>query len=199
MQTKQIMEKAAILNEIIRNRRSVFVAEYDAERKVEGYIIEQMLENANWAPTHYLTEPWRFTVFTGEGLKRLAEFQAVIYKSEAGEKFEQSKLEKLLQNPLKASHIISIGMKRHAMDKLPETEEICAVASAVQNMQLTASAYGVGCYWTTGGITYYENAKPFFNLETQDKLLGFLYVSYSKTERTTGRRKPIADKITWVR
>jgi nitroreductase len=194
-----VMSTPEIINEIIRNRRSVFVAQYDTEKKVDESIIEQMLENANWAPTHYLTEPWRFTVFSGEGLKKLAEFQAELYKNEAGEKFEQSKYEKLLSNPLKASHIISIGMKRHPMDKLPETEEICSVASAVQNMQLTSSAYGVGCYWTTGGITYYENAKPFFNLEPQDKLLGFLYVAYAKGEPTQGRRKPIADKVRWVK
>jgi nitroreductase len=194
------MNKAEILNDIIKNRRSVFVPQYDTERKVPDEIIEQMLENANWAPTHYLTEPWRFRVFTGEGLKQLASFQAELYKQQAGEKFEQSKYDKLLANPLKASHIIAVGMKRHPMDKLPETEEICSVASAVQNMQLTASAYGVGCYWTTGGITYYEQAKPFLGLEPQDKLLGFLYVAYAKEGATTqGRRKPFADKVQWVR
>jgi len=193
------MSKAEILNDIIRNRRSVFVAQYDTERKVDDTIIEQMLENANWAPTHYVTEPWRFMVFTGEGLNRFAQFQSDLYRQKAGEKFEQDKFDKMLKNPLKASHIISIGMKRHALDKLPETEEICAVASAVQNMQLTVAAYGVGCYWTTGGITYYENAKPFFNLEPQDKLLGFLYVAYAKGEPTQGRRKPIGEKVRWVR
>jgi nitroreductase len=159
-----------------------------------------MLENANWAPTHYLTEPWRFTVFTGEGLKQFATFQAELYKQEAAEKFDQSKYDKLLANPLKASHIIAIGLKRHAMDKLPEIEEVCAVASAVQNMQLTASAYGVGCYWTTGGVTFYESAKPFLNLEAADKLLGFLYVAYAKEGATTeGRRKPIDEKVKWVK
>ena len=193
------MNEAETLNHIIRNRRSVFVAQFDTERKVEDHIVDRMLENANWAPTHYLTEPWRFMVFTGEGLKQFAHFHAELYKTEAGDKFEQSRYEKFLNNPQKASHIISIGMKRHAMDKLPETEEICAVAGAVQNMQLTASAYGVGCYWTTGGITYYENAKPFFNLEAEDKLLGFLYVAYAKGEPTQGRRKPIADKVRWVK
>ncbi len=194
------MNKAEILNDIIRNRRSVFVAQYDTGRTVPDTIINQMLENANWAPTHYLTEPWRFVVYSGEGLKQFAAFQAELYKQEAGDKYEQSKYDKLLANPLKASHIISIGMKRHAMDKLPETEEICAVAAAVQNMQLTASAYGVGCYWTTGGITFYESAKPFLGLDPADKLLGFLYVAYAKEGATTeGRRKPVEDKVKWVK
>lgn len=194
-----MVQPAEIINRIMRVRRSVFVAQYDTTRKVEDYVIEQMLENANWAPTHYLTEPWRFVVFTGDGLSRLAQFQAALYQREAA-KFEQTQYEKLLQYPLKASHVISIGMKRHEMDKLPEVEEICAVACAVQNMQLTAAAYGVGCYWTTGGITYYENAKPFFQLSPQDKLLGFLYVGYPKEAVCgQGKRRPIQEKVVWVR
>jgi len=28
-------------------------------KHVDNAIIQQMLENANWAPTHKLTEPWR--------------------------------------------------------------------------------------------------------------------------------------------
>ena len=56
-------------------------------------------------------------------------------------------------------------MKRHADKNIPEFEEIAAVACAVQNMHLTAAAYNVGCYWTTGGVTNNEAAKPFFGLD----------------------------------
>lgn len=53
------------INTLIRHRRSVFQAEYTGE-KVDDAIINQMLENANWAPTHKMTEPWRFIVYTGD-------------------------------------------------------------------------------------------------------------------------------------
>lgn len=193
------MEKAMVLNEIIKNRRSVFVAQFDSERKVPDAIIEQMLENANWAPTHYFTEPWRFTVFTGDGILQFAQLQATIYKEVSGLKFEQNKYDKMLKNPLTASHIIAIGMKRNAESKAPEIEEISAVAAAVQNMQLTAYAYGVGCYWTTGGITYYPEAKPHFNLSESDKLMGFLYVAYSKGTINEGKRTAVSEKVSWER
>ena len=61
------------INRLIRERRSVYPAQYSGE-KVDDSIIKQMLENANWAPNHKKTEPWRFTVFSGEGLKQLAKF-----------------------------------------------------------------------------------------------------------------------------
>jgi nitroreductase len=189
----------AEINHLIKTRRSVFPAQFSGE-KIEDSIIEQMLENANWAPTHGLTEPWRFVVFSGEGIKKLAHFQAEMYKKRTlPEKFEETKYEKLQLSPLKASHIIAIGMKRQESGKIPEIEEIEAVACAVQNMYLTATAYGVGAYWGSGGVTYYPEAKSFFGLDEKDKLLGFFYVGQIAKPSPAGTRKPIAEKVTWVR
>ena len=33
--------------------------------------LEQMLEAANWAPTHGKTEPWRFVVLSEDGLQEM--------------------------------------------------------------------------------------------------------------------------------
>jgi nitroreductase len=185
------------INQLIRTRRSVFTQQFDPGKAIPDEIIQQLLENANWAPTHKFTEPWRFTVFTGEGLKQLAEQQAAIYKEYAGAAFKQPKYEQLKKVPLLCSHIIAIGMKRH--EGIPEMEEIAAVACAVQNMHLTATAYGIGAYWSTGGITFIEEAKPLFNLGPQDKLMGFFFLGQIKVPSTDGRRGPIGEKVTWVR
>ena len=71
-------------NQLIRNRRSVFPKQFEEGRQVPDEIIEQILENATWAPSHGLTEPWQFVVFTGEGLKKLAQFQSELYKESSG-------------------------------------------------------------------------------------------------------------------
>jgi nitroreductase len=187
------------VNSLIANRRSIYPNIYSGEI-VDDSIIRQMLENANWAPTHGLTEPWRFVVFTGEGLKRLASFQSELYKqvSTASGTFDEKKFEKLASNPLKASHVIAIGMKRDDREKIPEIEEVESVACAVQNMYLTATAHGVGCYWGSGGVTYMEEAREFFGLGEKDKLLGFMYVGMPRIEWPTGRRNPIEEKVSWV-
>jgi nitroreductase len=186
-------------NQLIKNRRSVYPAQYEQGKVIDDAIIEQILENANWAPTHAKTEPWRFVVFTGEGLKKLGQFQADLYKkvSEAKENFEENKYEKLLENPLKASHVIALGMKRNA--KIPEIEEVEAVACAVQNMYLTATVYNVGAYWGSGGVTYYEEAKAFFGLEAEDKLLGFFYLGHIAKLSGEGKRNDVKTKTIWVR
>jgi len=187
-------------NRLIKHRRSIYTGQFTGAN-VDDIIIQQMLENANWAPTHGLTEPWRFTVFTGEGIKKLASFQAELYKEVTTAKgsFDQGKYEGLKVKPLASSHIIGIGMKREEKGKIPEIEEIEAVACAVENMYLTATAYGVGCYWGTGGITYMEEAKPFFGLGPGDKFLGFLFVGAVGDKWPEGKRKPVAEKTVWVR
>ena len=100
---------------------------------------------------------------------------------------------------MQSSHIIAIGMKRDDKKSLPEIEEGGAVFCAVQNMYLTAAAYGIGCYLTTGGITYFEEAKEFFGLGKEDRLLGFLHVGVLKGGVPEGRRKPVSEKVTWIK
>lgn len=187
------------VNQLIRKRRSVFPKDYTGER-VDDAIVNQMLENANWAPTHKLTEPWRFVVFTGDGLKKLATFQGECYKkvTTADGTFMEDRYQNLLTKPMDSSHIVAIGMKRDEKKGVPEIEEIGAVFCAIENMYLTATAYGIGCYLSTGGVTNFEEAKVFFGLGKEDKLLGFLNIGMPKAILAEGRRKSIDEKVKWV-
>jgi len=190
---------ASELSRLIRHRRSIPPEQFDPTKKVDDSLIEEMLENGNWAPNHGLTEPWRFVVFSGNGLNQLGLFQADLYRKLTPiADFKQPKYDKLLQRPLLASHVIAVGMKRQKSGKIPEVEEIEATACAVQNMLLTAAAHNVSGYWTTGGVTYDEEAKTFFGLESADKLLGFLYIGFP-LKWTEGKRHPIQEKVKWVR
>ena len=188
-----------LFNELVRNRRSVFPDQLIPGKKANDEIIKEILVNATWAPNHGQQQPWQFTVFTGEGLKKLASFQSELYKQEAGDQFKESTYNKLLQNPLKASHIIAIGMKRTITKNIPEIEDIEAVACAVQNIYLSVAAYGLGGYWTTGGITYNEKAKSFFGLGEQDRLLGFFYIGHVAIPSTGATRLPVEQKVFWVK
>ena len=190
---------ATQMDELIRNRRSVFPEQYTGE-PVARAVIEKMLENACLAPTHKLTQPWRFIVFTGEGIKKLAVTQAEVYKAATMRDgtYRDDKHQTLLTKPLRSSHIIAIAMKRDEKRSVPEVEEIGAVFCAVENMYLTAAAYGVGCYLSTGGITYFPEAKELFELGEEDRLIGFLHVGTPKGTPPTVRRRPVEDMVSWV-
>ena len=44
--------------------------------------------------------------------------------------------------------------RRSANKNIPEVKDVAAVSCAVQNIYMSGSAYGLGSYWTTSGVTY---------------------------------------------
>ena len=182
------------LNLLIQKRRSVFPPSFNT-KKIEKKAIEQIVENANWAPTHKMTEPWRFKIIRGQALKRLSVFMVNDFKNNAPiEKQNESKIKKTEQSPLQSSCVIAICMQTHA--GIPEWEEIAAVAMAVQNMWLSCTALGIGSYWSTpGSILRMGN---FLNLAQGEKCLGLFYMGYSDTPLHKGKRSTIEDKVVWI-
>lgn len=193
------MNELAQISKIIKERRSYYPHEF-VEGKIPQEHIDIMLENANWAPNHGLTEPWRFFVFEEEGLKALSNAQGEIYKDNTPEsEFDQARYEKLLRLPLQSSHVIAIIMKRGSNPKIPKVEEIEAVACAVQNIALTVTSLGYGGYWSTGGMVKFKESKEFFGLGEDDEFLGLFYIGKILSGNKEGKRKPITEKVTWVR
>jgi len=47
------------VNRLIQDRRSLFPRDF-SEEQVDQKDVEQILENAHWAPNHGRTEPWGF-------------------------------------------------------------------------------------------------------------------------------------------
>ncbi|MDZ4795900.1 MAG: nitroreductase [Bacteroidota bacterium] len=188
-----------VFNQLARNRRSIFPDQFDTDKKVDDTIIMEILTNAIWAPNHGRVEPLQLTVFCGKGVQKFAHFQSELCKSLAGDNLNEITYSKLQQQLLKASHIITIGMKRSQYKNIPEVEDIEAVACAVQNIYLSVAAYGLGGYWTTGGITYKEEAKSFFGLGDNDRLPVFFYIGHIAIPSTGATRKTIEEKVNWIK
>lgn len=184
---------------LVKNRRSVFPPDYTGD-KIEDVIVKKIIESALWAPSHKLTQPWRFIVFTGTGLSALAEAQAEIYKKVAAAdgSYKEERYQNLLTKPLLSSHIIAVCMKRDEKKSIKEVEEIGAVFCAIQNIYLATTAYGVGGYFSTGGITYFDEAKNFFGLEKDDRLIGFFHLGIPKRIPSALKRKSYDDVVKWI-
>jgi len=187
------------ITEVIQNRRTIFPEQY-SDRKVHREIVEKILNNAIWAPTHGVTQPWRFRVYMNEQLEELSTFLSDTYKEVSGENFDQGKFDKIKRRPLMSSAVVVVNMVRDKREKIKEIEEVEAVACAIQNMYLTATAYGIGGFWATPGFIYSDKVKAFFALEEKDKCLGIFYLGYPKEEIgwPKGQRKPIEYVTTWV-
>ena len=51
-------------SKIIRSRKSVFPRQFNGSA-IPSKIIYEILENANHAPSHRMTQPWFFKVYSG--------------------------------------------------------------------------------------------------------------------------------------
>ena len=198
--TDSVSLRLAAANGLIRRRRTI-KPERMSDKPIEKLHLASILENANWAPTHGLTEPWRFTIFTGDAREALGDLLQEIYLDiTPGDGFRADKYEKLSTNPLKAPVVIAVGMKRQESGKIPEVEEIEAVACAVQNMHLTASAMGLGGFWSTPPVCDTPAFRKYLGLEGKDdRCLGLFYLGWPEDgdEWPEGHRGSVADKITW--
>lgn len=185
------------LAQLIKKRRSIFPKTYTGEQ-ISDEIIMEILENANWAPNHRKTEPWRFKILQGEARKDLANFMATWYKENtAPEKFSEKKYEKNLKKPLLSPTIIAICMQRDMEESVPEWEEIAATAMAVQNMWLSCTAHNIGCYWSSPKSM--SEANELLNLAEGERCLGLFYMGYHEMPEIPGRREPIKEKVTFMR
>ncbi|HVK03023.1 MAG TPA: nitroreductase family protein, partial [Armatimonadaceae bacterium] len=101
------------LRRAIAHRRSMGLARLKPD-PVEPRLIETLLEAANWAPSHGDTEPWRFTVFTGESRRALGDVFAEAYRLDAeadGDGFKQNTYEAYRERGLSAPVWISVGVQ----------------------------------------------------------------------------------------
>ena len=186
------------VNDLIRSRRTIRPEQF-TERKVQKDQIELILNNAQWAPNHGNTEPWRFQVFQSEASRNaLSQNLGRLYMETTPDKLQNdTKLAKLIRRPLISSVVIAVNMSRQIEEKIPEIEEIEAVSCAIQNMQLTANAYGIGAFWSTPKLIYTSEMNTYLNIKEKDKCLGLIYLGYTREEWPKSHRKPIEYNTIW--
>lgn len=185
------------ISELIRHRRTIYPKDY-TEREVHREIVERVLTNATWAPTHGLTQPWRFHVFSGAARERLSAFLGEVYRaSTPPEKFLQRKFDNVTQRPLQSSVVVALAMARDPNGKISERDELLAVACAVQNMHLTCAAYGLGAFWATGGPMTGAAMRDFLGLGASDQAMGLFYMGYPALEWPKGHRRPLETVTAW--
>lgn len=184
------------ITEIIKNRRAM-PPRLLAKTAIAKKVIEQLLENANWAPNHKKTEPWRFKVYTGESKRKLAERAKAILqaKLEEGYPVAPEKIEKFSSTLERVPVAIAVVLQRDAANRLPEWEEIAAVSMAVQNMWLTATEMGLGAFWATPAFV--DLFDEILEIRSGQKALGFFYVGETVMDYPSPGRGDWKDKVEW--
>ena len=179
------------LNSVIRNRKSIYPKDY-AIGEIPNDIINEVLLNANHAPTHRMTQPWFFKVYKNESKQKLIDIISKIDES----KISKIKHDKFIQKINDSNTIISIFLNRDKKERLPEWEEIAAVSMAVQNMWLTCYVNNIGSYWSTPG--FIQEYGKLVNLDNNESSLGFFFMGVYNHKETAKLRDDITTKVEWV-
>lgn len=185
------------ITDLIRNRRSIFTEMY-SDQPISKEILEEILENATWAPTHKKTEPWRFVIY--HSLEARTSLSKLLQKNYLAatpvEEYSAIKEKKVFSRPLQSAAAIVLILQRHEESGLPEWEEVAGIACGVQNMYLTTAALKLGSYWSTPNLITEE--RDFFDLQDNEKCMGVFYIGHLKADLEFGSsRTPISEKSTW--
>ncbi len=184
------------INEIIKKRRAT-PPKFMTKDEISKETIQQLLENANWAPNHKKTEPWRFIVFTGEEKNKLADsiYTVLEEKMKTEPEINFQKAQSLRENITRVPVVIVVLLQKDDAHRIPEWEEIAAVSMAVQNMWLTATELGLGAFWATP--PFLPSLNNLLRVESNQQLLGFFYVGKMAMDYPSPGRGSIDAKVEW--
>lgn len=183
------------INQAILHRRSVTPLMFN-NKEIDSKTIDLLMELANWAPTHRMTEPWRFVVISGASKERFGTLAAQAYK-EHTRKFDELKFMKTKRKWERSSHVLAIVLHRDLNDRLPEWEEIAAVSMAVQNLWLASTQYNIGGYWSTP--SWREGMDGALELEENETCMGFFYLGHYDVELPEGQRSHWKTKVRYMK
>lgn len=186
------------ISELIKNRRATPPRFFNS-REIPEELLWQCLENANWAPNHKGTEPWRFHIYRGAAReKMIRQVEELLFSvATPGESVNKLKVEKFISNLENSDTVILVIMERDVARRVPEWQEIAAVACAVQNMWLSATASGMSAFWSTP--EFMERIEDYFGIKSNQKFMGFFLLGYSDIEYPSPGRGPVSGKTIWIK
>jgi len=121
------------ITEVIKNRRTIYPEQYST-RKIHKEIVQDVLNNAVWAPTHGKTQPWRFMVYMEDSKIELSEFLSNLYSEKfTGEDFNSMKFDKLRNRPILAPVVIAVVMTPDPNNRILEIEEVSFLYGVPRN------------------------------------------------------------------
>jgi nitroreductase len=160
-------------------------------------LVTQMLEAAVQAPNHYKVRPWRFVVVSGQARDGLGEVMAQSLQKRLPD-VPLSALDAERAKPLRAPLIIAVAVDLPSEPRVNQVENICAAASAVQNLLLAAHALGLGAKWRSGSPAFDPDVKAYLGFAPDQHLIALVYIGYPDGERPPLIRPSFEDRTVWM-
>ena len=137
--------------------------------------VQAILESAARAPDHGRLQPWRLILIEGDA--RLA-FGEILVEALSGRNplADEQALAREREKALRAPLIIVVATRCDRSAKIPIIEQVVSAGCAAHSIMLAASAQGLGAMWRTGEPAYDDAVKSALGIESDDLIVGFIYV-----------------------
>ena len=136
--------------------------------------MNKVFKGALRAPDHAWLRPSSFIQVTGEGINRLSKIFEEYAKTVPDIKDEI--INKYKNAPYRAPMIVILVSSIKDHPKVPEIEQKLSTAASAQNILLTLNALGYSAIWRTGKLAFNPFIASKLNLESDQEILGYIYV-----------------------
>ena len=181
----------------IRTRRTV--KDFTGEALPRA-AVERLLDLANQAPTHRLTQPWRFYALDQAAIARLATYLqaepaiAAVPDPAKG----AAKLAKLLERLPTLGAMVLVTWVRDPVPAI-DLEEHAAASAAVQNLLLAATAAGIGSFWSTNPALSHPLTVRWCGADpAAETTLAAIWLGRTAKTPAAPPRKPLTERMRWV-
>jgi len=179
---------STVVEDVIRERRTSLLV--DAAMPVPAELVDRLIDAAAWAPNHKRTWPWRFTVVTGDARVRLGDAMAA--QADAAGAAE-AKVAKLRGKYLRSAAVVLVWVARNDDDdEVRSREDRDAVAAAVQNLLLAATANGVASHWASVADELVPAVRTVAGLDDHHDLVALVYLGWPTGSIPPPERPPPA-------
>ena len=138
--------------------------------------LADILAAAGRAPDHGRLRPWRCIVVDAELRQAFATAAAAAKRLRLPQMTDEqfaAERDKLLNSP---TIVVIACIVRRDQTKIPEIEQVVAVAAAAQNLFLAAHGFGYGVMWKTGAAAYNPGVKATLGLGADDHIVGIMHL-----------------------
>lgn len=135
----------------------------------------QILGAAARAPDHGRLRPWRFLLIEGKARYRLGELFVSALRARKSD-VSPEEIKKTEEAPLRAPIVIAVIAHLQEHPKVPKIEQLLSAGCAAHGILLAAQALGFGAIWRTGDNCYDANVKSGLGLNTEEEIVGYMYV-----------------------
>ena len=164
------------IEQLITERRSVMLFE---DKPVAVDEVKAMLKTAAFVPNHKMTQPWRFTIITGETKNKLAELAGTFMATGKTGEDKTRAYEKASQTFQQVPLYIMVFMDESHLLKRRE-EDYASTSLIIHNLSLIGWERGLGLIWKTGPLTETKPFRELIGIKPGEKFVGMIQLGYPK-------------------